>query len=57
MRLGKLENSELEALILRKFHKVRPESLTTPRVGEDCAALNLDEDIVSIIGCDETLDG
>lgn len=45
MRLGKLENSELEALILRKFHKVRPESLTTPRVGEDCAALNLDEDL------------
>ena len=46
MRIGKLENSELESLILSKFKRVRPESLTVPRVGEDCAALDLEGDLV-----------
>ena len=46
MRIGKLENSELESLILSKFKRVRPESLTVPRVGEDCAALDFDGDLV-----------
>ena len=46
MRIGKLENSELESLILNKFKRVRPESLTVPRVGEDCAALDFDGDLI-----------
>lgn len=46
MRIGKLENSELESLILSKFKQIRPESLTMPRVGEDCAALDFDKDLI-----------
>lgn len=46
MRFGKLENSELESLILSKFKRVRPESLTVPRVGEDCASLDVAGDLV-----------
>ena len=46
MRIGKLENSELESLILSKFKQVRPEALTAPRVGEDCAALDFDGDLI-----------
>ena len=46
MRIGKLENSELESLILSKFESVRPESLTAPRVGEDCAALDFGGDLI-----------
>jgi hydrogenase maturation factor len=46
MRFGKLENSELESLILSKFIKTRPESLTVPRVGEDCAALDFQGDLI-----------
>jgi len=46
MRIGKLENSELESLILSKFKRIRPESLTAPRVGEDCAALNMGGDLI-----------
>ena len=46
MRFGKLENSELESLILSKFRHVRPESLTVPRVGEDCAALDFCGDLI-----------
>ena len=46
MRIGKLENSELESLILSKFNRIRPESLTVPRVGEDCAALDFDGELI-----------
>ena len=46
MRIGKLENSELESLILNKFKSIRPESLTVPRVGEDCAALDFQGDLI-----------
>ena len=46
MRIGKLENSELESLILSKFKRIRPESLTVPRVGEDCASLDFDGDLI-----------
>lgn len=45
MRIGKLENRELESLILSKFKHVRPEALTVPRVGEDCAALDVQGDL------------
>ena len=46
MRFGKLDSCELESLILSKFRSVRPESLTAPRVGEDCAALDFDGDLI-----------
>ena len=46
MRIGKLENSELESLILSKFKSIRPESLTMPRVGEDCAAMDFAGDLI-----------
>ena len=46
MRIGKLENSELESLVLSKFRHLRSESLTVPHVGEDCASLDLDNDYI-----------
>ena len=46
MRIGKLENSELESLILSKFKRLRSESLTVPHVGEDCASLDLGNDYI-----------
>ncbi|MDL2258230.1 AIR synthase family protein [Eubacteriales bacterium OttesenSCG-928-K08] len=45
MRLGKLNNEQLERLVLSKYSKTREESLGTPQVGEDCAALNLGGDL------------
>ncbi|OQB20257.1 MAG: Hydrogenase expression/formation protein HypE [Firmicutes bacterium ADurb.Bin182] len=41
MRLGKLDNDTLERLILSKFKKRRPEVLSMPGIGEDCAAVDL----------------
>ncbi len=40
MRLGKLNNEQLERLILSKFQSVRPEVRSAPRVGEDCAVID-----------------
>lgn len=45
MRLGKLDNDALEALVLSKFHKTRPESHAVPGVGQDCATLDLGGDL------------
>ena len=45
MRLGKLDNDELERLVLSKFHPKRKESLAAPEIGVDCAALDLENDI------------
>ena len=45
MRLGKLDNDELERLVLSKFHPKRKESLAAPEIGVDCAALDLGSDI------------
>jgi len=51
MRLGKLDNAELEELVLKKFHPVRKESLAAPEIGVDCAALDLGGDI-AVLSCD-----
>ena len=45
MRLGKLDNDTLERLILNQFHPIRPEALTQPKVGEDCAVVDLQGDL------------
>lgn len=41
MRIGKLDNDELSRLILSKFKHRRPEALSAPRIGVDCAAVDL----------------
>ncbi|MBQ3108765.1 MAG: AIR synthase family protein [Clostridia bacterium] len=45
MRLGKLSNEKLEELILSKFHSHRPEVLSSPHIGMDCASVNLGESL------------
>ena len=54
MRLGKLDNDELERLVLRKFQKSRKESLAAPEIGVDCAALDLGGEI-AVLSCDPSL--
>ncbi len=51
MRLGKLDNDDLNRLVLSKFHATRPESASSPAIGQDCAALDLSGDLV-ILSCD-----
>ncbi|MDD5918022.1 MAG: AIR synthase family protein [bacterium] len=41
MRIGKLDNDQLNGLILSKFRHVRSEVVCSPRVGVDCAAVDL----------------
>lgn len=45
MRLGKLDNDALERVVLQKIHKVRPEVLTHPAIGADCATVDLGGDL------------
>ena len=45
MRLGKLTNTQLEELILNKFTFRRDEVVLSPRVGVDCAAVDLKGDL------------
>ena len=51
LRLGKLDNDDLERLVLKKFRRVRPESLSSPTIGQDCATLDLGGDLV-VLSCD-----
>lgn len=51
LRLGKLDNDDLERLVLKKFRRVRPESLSSPKIGQDCATLDLGGDLV-VLSCD-----
>ena len=51
LRLGKLDNDDLERLVLTKFHRVRPESLSSPTIGQDCATLDLGGDLI-VLSCD-----
>lgn len=46
MRLGKLNNTQLEKLVLSKYKNTRPEIRSVPRVGEDCAMVDLGGDLV-----------
>ena len=41
MRIGKLDNDQLNGLILSKFRHMRSEVVCSPRVGVDCAAVDL----------------
>lgn len=45
MRLGKLSNEQLERLVLQKYTSTRPEAFGAPRVGEDCAVLDIGGDL------------
>lgn len=51
MRLGKLDNDRLEELVLNKFRSTRPEALSAPEIGRDCAVLNLGGDL-AVLSCD-----
>ncbi len=51
LRLGKLDNDDLECLVLKKFRRVRPESLSSPTIGQDCALLDLGGDL-AVLSCD-----
>ena len=51
MKLGKLDNDTLERLILDRFRHTRPESFGAPRIGMDCAMLDLDGDLI-VCSCD-----
>ena len=46
MRIGKLDNDDLNRLILHKFTHLRPEALTVPAIGEDCAVLDMGDDYI-----------
>lgn len=51
LRLGKLDNDDLERLVLKKFRRVRPEPLSSPAIGQDCATLDLGGDL-AVLSCD-----
>jgi len=51
LRLGKLDNDDLERLVLTKFRRVRPESLSSPTIGQDCATLDFGGDLI-VLSCD-----
>ncbi len=51
LRLGKLDNDDLDRLVLKKFRRVRPESLSTPTVGQDCAVVDIGSDLL-VLSCD-----
>lgn len=51
LRLGKLDNDDLEQLVLKKFRRVRPESLSSPMIGQDCATLDFGGDLI-VLSCD-----
>lgn len=46
MRLGKLDNCDLERLILNHFSSTRSECKTAPHIGEDCAIVDIDNDLM-----------
>ncbi|HML69614.1 MAG TPA: AIR synthase family protein [Clostridia bacterium] len=51
LRLGKLDNDDLDRLVLKKFRRIRPESLSSPTIGQDCAVVDLDSDLL-VLSCD-----
>ena len=51
LRLGKLDNDDLDRLVLKKFRRVRAESLSTPTIGQDCAVVDLYSDLL-VLSCD-----
>jgi len=51
LRLGKLDNDDLDRLVLKKFRRVRPESLSSPTIGQDCAVVDIGSDLL-VLSCD-----
>lgn len=51
LRLGKLDNDDLDRLVLQKFRRVRPESLSSPTIGQDCAVVDIGSDLI-VLSCD-----
>ncbi len=51
LRLGKLDNDDLDRLVLKQFRRVRAESLTAPTIGQDCAVVDLNGDLL-VLSCD-----
>jgi hydrogenase maturation factor len=51
MEIGKVPNSILESLILKKLNQSRGEVLLRPGVGEDCAAVEFGE-FACVLSCD-----
>lgn len=51
LRLGKLDNDDLDRLVLKKFRRMRPESLSSPTVGQDCAVVDIGSDLL-VLSCD-----
>ncbi len=45
MRIGKLPNDVLEKMILNKLKKLRSEVVMRPGVGEDCGAIDLEDEL------------
>lgn len=51
MTIGKLSNSQLESLILKKIKPLRPEVLVRPSIGKDCAVIDFGE-YVAVLSTD-----
>ena len=51
LRLGKLDNDDLDRLVLKKFRRVRPELLSSPTIGQDCAVVDIGSDLL-VLSCD-----
>ena len=51
LRLGKLDNDDLDRLVLKKLRRVRPESLSSPTIGQDCAVVDIGSDLL-VLSCD-----
>ncbi len=53
MRLGKLDNDKLNELILSRFSNARKEVVCSPRIGVDCAAVDIGgDDNIAVLSTD-----
>lgn len=52
MKVGKVSESVLKRSVLKQMHTKRPEVLVGASVGEDCAALKLEEDELFVLSVD-----
>ena len=52
MKVGKVSESVLKRSVLKQMHTKRPEVVIGAAVGEDCAALKLQEDELFVLSID-----
>ncbi|HAX32551.1 MAG TPA: hydrogenase maturation factor, partial [Coprococcus sp.] len=52
MKIGKLSESALQKVVFEQLHTRRDEVLVGPGIGEDCAALKLQEGEVFVTSTD-----